>query len=175
MKTLVPLLLLGGLVAAQDRMDPWTRLQRMDADGDGKVSREEFRGPDRFWERLDADADGFVTEEEAKAMRRGAQGGPGGRVGDGGAAARAFDADGDGKVTEAEWSRFFATADVNGDGVLDREELAAALGGRSYNDTAPKVGDAAPGVKAKAAADGREVDLSGAGDRPTVLVFGSWT
>lgn len=166
---LLIVLLGAGAVFAQGR-DPWARLQRMDADEDGKVSRAEFSGPDRLWDRLDGDGDGFVTKTEAKAMRRG------GRERGGGASemTRRFDANGDGKVSEAEWSAFFEKADDNGDGILDQEEMAAALGGRRYNDSAPNVGDAAPKVKAKDAASGREIDL-GAPVRPTVLVFGSWT
>ena len=37
----------------------------LDADGDGKVSRQEFDGPPREFDRLDRDGDGFLSEEEA--------------------------------------------------------------------------------------------------------------
>ncbi len=71
------------------RMSPeamWERLKGMDADGDGKISREEFQGPERFFDRLDEDEDGFLTEAETKtAMKRMAerrrQGGGGGGEG----------------------------------------------------------------------------------------------
>ena len=173
---MIALLLLAGAVIAQGR-DPWFRLSGMDSDGDGKVSRDEFAGPERLWDRLDGDGDGFVTEKEARAMRRGGRGGRGGAGGGAQMAermTRRFDGNSDGSVSKAEWSAFFEKADENGDGILDKEELAAALGGRRYNDTAPKVGDAAPKVKAKDAVSGREIDLA-APTRPTVLVFGSWT
>jgi len=144
-------------------------MQRFDDNGDGKVSREEFTGPERFFDRFDVDKDGFITKEEAG--RRGGRGGAGGGPG---MMTRAFDADKDGAVSKAEWDAFFKSADDNGDGVLDQDELMAAMRGRAYNDTAPKVGDAAPNVQAKSAKDGRMVDLGTPG-RPTVLVFGSWT
>ena len=50
----------------------------------------------------------------------------------------------------------------------------AALSGRAYNDTAPKIGTTAPAVKATDAKTRAEVDL-GRIRRTTVLVFGSWT
>lgn len=39
-------------------------LSRSDKNGDGKVSREEFRGPPAIFDRLDANGDGVVTREE---------------------------------------------------------------------------------------------------------------
>ena len=60
------------------QVDPQARWQRMirqwDADNDGRISREEFRGPDQAFDRMDADGDGFLTEAEvlaAGAQQRG--------------------------------------------------------------------------------------------------------
>ena len=175
----VPLLVLtfGALASGQGRRggDPWERMQRFDENGDGKVSRDEFTGPERFFDRMDSDADGFVTKDEAKAMRRGGGGGQrGGERGGMGNMSKRFDTDGDGQVSKQEWDALFKKADENEDGILDNEELMAAMRGRAYNDTAPKVGDVAPKVTAKSTADGRDVDLSNV-KRTTVLVFGSWT
>ncbi|NOZ21342.1 MAG: EF-hand domain-containing protein [Planctomycetes bacterium] len=69
------------------RRDRGQMLKRMDADGDGKVSKDEFRGPEQMFDRLDADKDGFISQEEAKAMggrRRGRRGPEGGGQGGGG-------------------------------------------------------------------------------------------
>src|SRR5262245_44359298 len=54
------------------------RLQAMDKDGDGKVSRDEFTGPAPLFNRLDADKDGFVTKVEASQFRGPGLGGPAG-------------------------------------------------------------------------------------------------
>jgi len=39
-------------------------LERSDKDGDGRISREEFRAAGELFDRLDADNDGFITREE---------------------------------------------------------------------------------------------------------------
>ena len=39
-------------------------LERNDANQDGKVTREEFRGPGRIFKRLDTNGDGVISEEE---------------------------------------------------------------------------------------------------------------
>ncbi len=157
-------LLFCGLTWAQGMRDPWDRIQQ-----------------------FDADKDGFVTKEEAQNMRRG-QGGRGGMGGRGGGMGggmdgrsggqnmltQRMDTNKDGKVSKAEWDAFFKKADENGDEFLQSEELRAAVSGRRLRDNAPKVGDAAPKVRAASASDGRTVDLSKPG-RITVLVFGSWT
>jgi len=39
-------------------------LSRSDGDNDGKIARDEFRGPAAFFDRLDLDQDGFLTREE---------------------------------------------------------------------------------------------------------------
>ena len=40
-------------------------VDRLDKDGDGKVSRREFDGPDRHFRQLDRDNDGFLSGDEA--------------------------------------------------------------------------------------------------------------
>ncbi|MCI0458372.1 MAG: redoxin domain-containing protein [Gemmataceae bacterium] len=41
----------------------WLR-KRLDSDRDGKVTRQEFRGPPEFFERLDRDGDGALTPDD---------------------------------------------------------------------------------------------------------------
>jgi len=72
----------GQMALAQPAGGP-PRFEDMDSDGDGAISKEEFRGPDRFFDRLDENSDGKVSEEEIESMRerfgrRGRDGGPGG-------------------------------------------------------------------------------------------------
>lgn len=40
-------------------------IEREDRNGDGKVARNEFRGPAEHFDRFDRNADGFITEQEA--------------------------------------------------------------------------------------------------------------
>jgi hypothetical protein len=51
-----------------------SRVQRgfeaMDADGDGKVTSDEFRGPEQMFKGLDTDGDGSVTREEMQNIRQ---------------------------------------------------------------------------------------------------------
>ena len=57
-------------------------VQRLDADGDGKVSADEFDGPAERFSHLDRDGDGYVSEEEApKGPPQGGRQGRGGRGG----------------------------------------------------------------------------------------------
>jgi Ca2+-binding EF-hand superfamily protein len=42
------------------------RLRAMDADSDGKISREEFKGAQTLYDRLDADKDGSITRQELR-------------------------------------------------------------------------------------------------------------
>jgi hypothetical protein len=54
---------------------------RLDRNGDGKVSRQEFDGPPEAFDRLDADGDGYLDDAEAP-MRKSRPGpAPGGPVG----------------------------------------------------------------------------------------------
>ncbi len=46
-------------------------LERADTNRDGKLSRDEFRGPGPLFERLDGNRDGFITRDEDAAWRAG--------------------------------------------------------------------------------------------------------
>ena len=44
---------------------PTLFIQSEDADGDGRVSRDEFKGPDNEFEQLDSNSDGYIELSEA--------------------------------------------------------------------------------------------------------------
>jgi hypothetical protein len=110
------------------------KIERMDTNQDGKISRDEWRGDAEVFKRLDTDNDGLLTREDIqsqmRAGRRGGRGvrngrvGPGGRGGNG---ARAkMDQNKDGQISREEWKRkpeVFDRLDQNKDGVLTRDEL----------------------------------------------------
>ncbi len=47
------------------------RILGMDKNGDGKVSKKEFTGPPGAFGRIDADGDGLITKDEAETFRPG--------------------------------------------------------------------------------------------------------
>jgi Ca2+-binding EF-hand superfamily protein len=104
------------------------RFGAMDTDGDGKLSRAEFRGPAPLFDRLDADKDGFVSREEV------ARGLPGPATparpapGQLGPRFKAMDKDGDGKVSRDEFTgrpAMFRRLDADNDGFITAEEVRA--------------------------------------------------
>ena len=178
----VSLVCLSALPALAKEEDEgmWARLKRYDKNDDGKVTREEFGRSGRMFDRMDADGDGAISKKEAAAMpARGGRGGFGGRMGGmmggrGGLSLEKLDTDKDSTVSKREWAVFFEKTDENGDEILQKEEWDAAVGGGRMRDDAPKVGTQAPKVSAKLLKAAAAVDL-GAPKRTTVLIFGSWT
>ncbi len=68
--------------APQGRGNPAEMLKRADADGDGKVSKEEFLNARRAdleeaFGRLDTNSDGYIDEAEMTALAERVRGGPG--------------------------------------------------------------------------------------------------
>lgn len=135
------LFVLSGVTALLLSMTPVAQahggILRLDADGDGKISREEFqppkdRGGPRILQRADADGDGQLTRDEMLAA-----------VGDiQERQARmpemfdAMDTDGNGVVTQAEaQDHAFARIDANADGFISEDEARAM---RNKRDERPK-------------------------------------
>ena len=88
-------------------------IQHFDKDGDGKVSKQEFPGPDAHFSRLDQNGDGYVDESEKPT------GPPKGNL------IQDFDKDGDGKLSKEEFpgpDDHFDRFDKNSDGYLDESE-----------------------------------------------------
>jgi Ca2+-binding EF-hand superfamily protein len=48
--------------------------EAMDADKDGKISREEWKGQPEVFNRIDANQDGFITADERPNLPRGQRG-----------------------------------------------------------------------------------------------------
>jgi Ca2+-binding EF-hand superfamily protein len=97
-------------------------LKEMDKNGDGKVSREEFTGPEPQFDRIDADKDGFITQEEAARMIL--RGG----LNQGFAAPRLqeMDTNNDGKISRKEWTGpepQFDRIDADKDGFITPAEV----------------------------------------------------
>ncbi len=105
------------------------RIMESDADGDGRISREE--APEmllRRFDRMDIDGDGYVTRAELEQrMRRGPRGGPPPDLVE---RIMSADADGDGRVSREEaperMRQRFDRMDADGDGYVSREEAGQA-------------------------------------------------
>jgi hypothetical protein len=99
---------------------PPNMIERHDQDGDNKVSRDEFPGPDEHFTRIDLDGDGYITQDEARQSPRLDR--QTGRVP---GKFREDDADGDGEVSRSEFSGpgdHFDRLDLNGDGAIQESE-----------------------------------------------------
>lgn len=126
----IPIFGLAALLAAPGLLaQPGPPLERLDQDGDGLISREEFLADDRvpgmrMLDRADTDRDGAVTREElqaaidnaaeehrARAERHMAQ------------RFDTLDEDGDGLIMRADvLEQAFYRLDSNGDGYISEEE-----------------------------------------------------
>lgn len=117
--------LLAASNSAAQTPDAQELISKADTDADGNLSWEEilaFRS--KSFDQLDLNRDGFISADDRpprpfaarfnKAFERIETG---------------FDADRDGRITKSEMmsgpAPFFETGDVNGDGVLSADEIAA--------------------------------------------------
>ena len=104
-------------------------MEQWDTNEDGQLTKEEFKGPDEMFERLDADGDGVITKAEVEAVRaqRGQRGGdPAQRWQH---MLERVDANNDGQISKDEFQgedEVFDRLDGNGDGTLSQEEFVAA-------------------------------------------------
>lgn len=109
----------GGERGGRDPAQFLERLMQADANGDGKISKEE--APERLqanFDRMDQNSDGFLDKEDISGMaaRMGGRRGPEGPGGPGGA--------GPGPGSPEGFVERLFQFDADGDGKLSREELA---------------------------------------------------
>ena len=143
-------------------------LGHADSDGDQQVTRAEWSA---FQASLDADGDGRVVKEEV-------QQGIGGWTSDWPLFLLSFDQDGDQDFDEADLEMTFRDRDYNGDGVLAGAEMAGWQPTVQYERIEPPApGEIAPDFELAYAADpARSFRLHDpARTRPVALIFGSYT
>ncbi len=94
------------------------KLKQMDANQDGTITREEWKGKPRGFERIDRNGDGSISREETTM----AGGGRGKRQ------LKQMDTNNDQQISREEWkgsAEAFGQLDANNDGILTTEELKA--------------------------------------------------
>ena len=171
---------------------------RMDANHDGAITPEEFTGPKELFARLDRDGDGRITAEDfdwSDASPYWRQQGMARQL------LRRGDANHDGKLTAEEWQTLFKQAAGGKDALTaddlrlllfpprpkqpagspsDEPSMATMLLGLLHSELGspspgPAVGASAPDFTLPGP-DGKALSLHEyRGDRPLVLVFGSFT
>src|SRR5262249_15739024 len=112
----------GGGFAGPGGAGPAARLKTMDKNGDGKVSRAEFAGPQAMFDRLDSDKDGFIAQDEAASFRGPGAGGPAAKFLGPGGGGPALPGAGGGLANLRPAARIQAM-DKNGDGKVSRSEF----------------------------------------------------
>lgn len=110
-------------MSADEENMPKEFIKAEDADGDGKVTKDEFKGPDNLFDEWDKNQDGVIELSEAPTpdMMQG-MGGPGGAPPEGGMPEGGFVSNsphvGDGPTGQA----FIDVLDTDGDGKVDHME-----------------------------------------------------
>jgi thiol-disulfide isomerase/thioredoxin len=182
---------------AQTRYGWAATCKRLDRDGNGRISREEFGGSDGDFARLDRDRDGALSEPDFDFSAHALAPSPGAML------FYQADRDGNGKLTPEELEGFFRAADTGGEGFLSLADLQQALSppararGSSRNLQGPtrltlikglfrqEIGSLQAGPALDSVApdftletvDGKgEITLSKlVGPKPVVLIFGNFT
>jgi len=114
-------------VAQERQPDPGKILDSADTNGDGVITREEFHAArERLFGRLDRNGDGYIDHADMSGRLAGRQKAQE-RLAE---LVEQLDADGDGRVSKAEFvdgpTPLFDLADTDHNGELSRDEVAAA-------------------------------------------------
>jgi len=200
---IVILLLIGNVLQAQQqpRQSPnrgGSFGRQMDANGDGKITRDEFPGPKEMFDQFDKDKNNSLSPEERDAMRQSRMRGEFGRGNSGGGFRRpgqgqgnnmaqelfgAVDANKDSKLSPKEWQSYFdkilTEADKDKNGNLSAEEWQAWRQRRQSRssgrpDRGLEVGTMAPKVTAEFMTQKGSLDFSKI-KHLSVVIFGSYT
>ena len=181
---------------AQTRFD-WNAVRkRLDANGDGAISRKEFSGSDQDFARLDRDRDGGLTKNDFDFSAHALAPSPGSLF------QFVLDEDGNGKITREEMEAFFTKSDSGKLGFLSLNDLQDNFRAQAKPPVAnpapppsketlvrglftqeigslqpgPSLGDEAPDFTLKSSDGKSEVNLKKLiGPKPVVLVFGNFT
>jgi Ca2+-binding EF-hand superfamily protein len=92
------------------------KLKKFDANQDGQITRDEWKGKDDNFQKLDRNSDGIISREEMAA----------GRQQFGKQRLKQMDANQDRQISRGEWSgdpELFNRLDRNNDGVISGREL----------------------------------------------------
>ena len=184
---------------AQSRFGWEGTRKRFDRDGDGRIARKEFPGPDADFARLDRDHDRALTKTDFDFSPNALAMSPGAML------FMRADRDSNGKVTREELDAFFKQSDSGGQDFLSLSDLQEALPMPSMRPTppgaaassgpskeilirglfrqeigslqpGPVVGESAPDFTLETNDTKRKVTLSKLiGPKPVVLVFGNFT
>jgi hypothetical protein len=171
---------------------------RYDADHDGTITREEFKGPAELFDRLDRDGDRVLTAEDFDWSNNSEflkQSRPIGKW------FRAVDTNSNGRISQQEWQNFFTKA-AKGKEYLTPEDLRLMLQPPEKKDDkhsdddpsplilvkgfatgelgsiheGPAIGEKAPEFTLRTQDGNDEFRLSQfRGKKPVVLIFGSFT
>jgi Ca2+-binding EF-hand superfamily protein len=90
----------------------------MDANRDGQITRDEWKGRPKAFGKLDKNNDGTISRQEAMDARQGR----------GKQHLKRIDTDNDGQISRNEWNGnpdAFSKLDANNDGVITKEEMKA--------------------------------------------------